>query len=512
MYKVLIADDEKIIRDGIAGAIDWQALNLELAGTAANGKDGLELLSAGDIDIAIVDIKMPVMDGITMIEQVRGSGIQTEFIVISGYDDFEYAQRAMSSGVKYFLLKPTQPCEITDALKDIIEQIKRKEKAACVKDKYKESTQKLKKLMKEQFLRDCILGRAYSDEEQKYYLETLEINEKIFSAAALQVNIKINPENIFLVRSIAEEYFGDCLFVCTIVDDLIYFVIDAQQEKDLILYVQGLLDALKDAGYYGLTATYCTRWDMAAPQKSSNEMEACLRSKFWVPDAEIIARSDIAPPKDGRQSFVFNYQTLLNSAGCGAFDETRAEIDSFFELLNKQESSIEAAKFYSIRLYTELLSISADSPKTYTEAAGDILKMETLAQIHDYTLSFALCITEKNLTRLKKKSNKQIDKMLNCIEENLSNEELSLKWLSNNLLYFNCDYLGKLFKKEMGISFTNYVVKKRIELACKLLRGNSQLRIYDVAEQTGFGDNTQYFSQVFKKEMGILPSDYQKTL
>lgn len=512
MYKVLIVDDEKIIREGMAGAIEWDELNLKLAGAVSNGMEGLIQLRNGDIDIAIVDIKMPVMDGIAMIEKVREEGIQTEFIIISGYDDFEYAHRAMGNGVKYFLLKPTQPQEITDALKDIIAQIGRKEKAVYIENKYKESAEKLKKLMKEQFLRDCILGRVYSDEEEKYYLENLEMDEKNFSAVALQVNIKTSPENIFFVRSIAEEYFGECLFVCAIIDDLVYFVIDSQQEKDLILYVQGLLDALKDAGYYGLAATYCTKWDMTSPQKSSNEMETCLRCKFWVPDAEIITRSDVDFPKDERQTFVFHSQTLINSIRCGGFDEARAELNSFFEMLVKQKSSIEAAKFYSIRLYAELLGICTDSPKTYTDAASDILKMETLAQIRDYTVSFALSITEKNLTQLKKRSNKKIDKMVECIEENLSNEQLSLKWLSSNLLYFNCDYLGKLFKKEMGVSFTNYVVKKRIELACKLFCEDPQLHIYDVAEKTGFGDNTQYFSQVFKKEMGILPSDYQKTL
>ena len=194
MYKVLIADDEKIIREGIAGAIECGELNLQLAGIAANGKEGLKQLHKGDIDIAIVDIKMPVMDGIAMIERARGEGIQTEFIIISGYDDFEYAQRAMSSGVKYFLLKPTQPQEITDALRDIIEQIKRRENAAYIENKYKESTKKLKKLMREQFLRDCILGRVYSDEERKYHLENLEISKKIFSAVALQVNVKKIPK------------------------------------------------------------------------------------------------------------------------------------------------------------------------------------------------------------------------------------------------------------------------------------------------------------------------------
>lgn len=512
MYNVLIVDDERIIREGIANELSWEELGLSLTGLASNGKEGLELLRKQSIDIAIIDIKMPILNGLDMVEQARQEGIQTEFIILSGYDDFEYAHKAMSNGVKYFLLKPTAPEDIIGALNGVCEQIEKKREAARLADKYEESNRKLKSLMKEQFLRDGILGRVYSEEEQAYFLDFLGIKDRKLSAVVLQVNTGKDPGHIFLARSIAEDYFGDSLFLCTIIHDLVYFIIDARGKKALLSCVRGLVDELKKIGFSQITATFKEQWDMLSPASSCNDLEACIRFRFWVPDAEIITPEDAELSDSDTQPFVFHSQTLLNCLRCGDFDTAKEELDIFFDLLLNQKSSIEIAKFYSMRLYMELLNIYRGSITDYLNGSNIIQQMKTLYEVRDYIVSFAREMAEENRAQFEKKSNKKIDKMVQCIEENLGNEELSLKWMANNLLYFNNDYLGKLFKKEMGISFTSYVIKRRIERACELFRQEPYAHVYEIAERTGFGDNTQYFSQVFKKETGVLPSEYQKSL
>ena len=512
MYKVLIVDDERIIREGIANELAWEELGFSLAGLASNGKEGLDFLRENPVDIAIIDIKMPILSGLDMVEKARDEGIGTEFIILSGYDDFEYAHKAMKNGVKYFLLKPTSPDDIAAALKGACEQIEKRKEAASLVDKYEESNRKLKSLMKEQFLRDGILGRAYSEEEQAYFQEFLEIKERKFSAVVLQVNGAQDPANIFLARSAAEDYFGESLFLCTIIHDLIYFIIDSRGKKALLSCVRGLVDTLKALGITHITATFKQHWDMLSPSSSCNDLEACIRFRFWVPDAEIITPEDLDIPDSDPEPFGFHSQTLLNCLRCGDFDTAQKELDVFFGLLLNQKSSIEIAKFYSMRLYMELLNIYRGSISDYLNGSSMILQMKTLQEVQDFIVSFAREMAEENRAQFEKRSNKKIDKMLQCIEENLGNEELSLKWLANNLLYFNNDYLGKLFKKEMGVSFTSYVIKRRIEKACELFRENPQAHVYDVADKTGFGDNTQYFSQVFKKETGVLPSEYQKSL
>ena len=108
MYKVIIVDDERIIRAGIAKIIPWEENNLTLEGLAINGKEGLEMIREKLPDIAIVDIKMPILSGIELIAQVRKEKLNTEFIILSGHDEFDYARTAMNYGVKHYILKPTE--------------------------------------------------------------------------------------------------------------------------------------------------------------------------------------------------------------------------------------------------------------------------------------------------------------------------------------------------------------------------------------------------------------------
>lgn len=512
MYSVLIVDDEKIIREGIANEMPWEELGLSLAGVASNGQEGLLRLKEEQIDIAIADIKMPVLSGLEMVEAARAEGIQTEFIVISGYEDFEYAHTAMKNGVKYFLLKPTSPEDIVNALKGVCEKLDKKREAARLEYKYEESNRKLKALMKEQFLRDKLLGKVYTKEEQDYFLNFLGIKNKELSAVALWVNAEKDPGRIFLARSIAEDYFGEKLALCTIIHDLVYFIIDCAAQKELLKKVEGLVKELKKIGFTHVTATFKEKWDILSPASSCDDLEECIRFRFYVPDAEIITPEDAELAESDTPVFVFGTQTLLNCLRCGDFDSAKTEIESFFELLLNQKSNTETAKFHSLRLYTELLNIYRGSAENYLNGSNAIMQMKTLNEVKEYIISFAEEMARENRAKIEKKSNRKIDKMLSCIEENLANEEFSLKWLANNLLYFNNDYLGKLFKKEVGVSFTSYVIKRRIEKACELFRENPEAHIYDVAEKTGFGDNTQYFSQVFKKEMGVVPSEWQKSL
>jgi two-component system response regulator YesN len=103
-----------------------------------------------------------------------------------------------------------------------------------------------------------------------------------------------------------------------------------------------------------------------------------------------------------------------------------------------------------------------------------------------------------------------VRKVIDIVEAQLGNSELSLNLVASEMLYMNADYLGKLFKKETGEKFSNYVVKARVKKATELWSDNPEIKIFEMAELLGFGDNPQYFSQVFKKQMGCTPSEYAK--
>ena len=106
MYKVLIADDEKIIRMGLTGIIDWNAEGFEIIGQASNGSEALSMMTGENPDLTLIDIRMPKLNGLEAIENARRNGFTGRIIVLSGYSDFEYAQTAIEQGVLAYLTKP----------------------------------------------------------------------------------------------------------------------------------------------------------------------------------------------------------------------------------------------------------------------------------------------------------------------------------------------------------------------------------------------------------------------
>ena len=125
MYKVVVVEDESMVRKGIILTIDWSALDCVVVGDAANGEEGVELVDRLKPDIVVSDVKMPRMDGVEMIEQLRKQGCKAKFIILTAYSDFKYAQSALRLGVSDYLLKPFGDGELEQAMNNALEKRKR---------------------------------------------------------------------------------------------------------------------------------------------------------------------------------------------------------------------------------------------------------------------------------------------------------------------------------------------------------------------------------------------------
>lgn len=134
MYKLMLADDERIIREGISSIVDWSDMDISLTGVAKNGIEAYEVISKDPPDIVLTDIKMPGMDGLELAKKVRDEYPETAVVVLSGYEEFELARKAMEYGVKHYLLKPCDKDDIIEVMKKILPEIEhRKRKENFVK-------------------------------------------------------------------------------------------------------------------------------------------------------------------------------------------------------------------------------------------------------------------------------------------------------------------------------------------------------------------------------------------
>ncbi len=175
MYKILIADDEQIIRDGMRKLIDWNSLGLQLVGVAENGKEAYDMIKEFEPDIAMVDINMPQIDGLKLCKIIKEEEIDCEMIVVTGYDEFNYAREALRQNVSDYILKPLTRNEISEILKNIVIKIDKKVKKCNEISDLNNKVQESRNTMKSKYLNSLIYGDVksevfHSDFQYDWYL------------------------------------------------------------------------------------------------------------------------------------------------------------------------------------------------------------------------------------------------------------------------------------------------------------------------------------------------------
>ena len=160
MYTLLIVDDEEIEREGMAQFIPWDSYEIKVVSTARNGAEGLEKIAKFRPDLAIVDIKMPVMNGIEMIRQAKEQYPDMTFVVLSGYGDYEFTSQAMELGVRHYILKPCDESKMIPVLNKAFAELEEARKKNARSEKLETEARLLKPYAREQLFRDLLLGKA----------------------------------------------------------------------------------------------------------------------------------------------------------------------------------------------------------------------------------------------------------------------------------------------------------------------------------------------------------------
>ena len=207
----------------------------------------------------------------------------------------------------------------------------------------------------------------------------------------------------------------------------------------------------------------------------------------------------------------FSCNVPLEAVAKGEVKAAQTYIDSLFGLIKCAQPRVMCIKKYLVRVYSEMLMQNLHHINSeMVEATARIFASRRLCEVKDIFIESAKKLAVLNIPESGETYSTLVRETIHIINENIENEELSLRWIAGNILYTNVDYLGKIFKKETGKNFSHYVMEKRMEAAkSRILEGGSY-KIYEVAESVGFGSNSQYFSQVFKKYTGVSPLEYRE--
>ncbi|WP_042456046.1 response regulator transcription factor [Neobacillus dielmonensis] len=513
MYNVLLVDDEKIITEGMSKVIDWNSIGTNLIGTAWNGIEAFKIIEQQHPDIVISDIKMPGMNGLELVEKVSGRFPDIKFILLSGFSEFDFAKQAMGFGVKHYLLKPCNENTIMDAVSEICLELKQKQERERFVQTIKGTLETVLPFAKEQLLKEMITNQ-YDNIELKHYQNLFEkdvLSENV-RVVLFQLEGDFQFEHIFAIKNIAEHIFDSYTLSCTVWETVLFLIGNDFNSTKLQEQIERIKKTFYQYYQIDTTVAISEEGNIITANKLYKQALDCLAYRFYLGEGCVITKSDIgyqSEPSEG--VFFYDDQQFVRLVKSGSWYAVNDEIGSFFRQLTDLRLDIDTTKSYVIQLFNSMVRLcEPEEMSRYLKELPVLLEMDTIHNMKVLFESVARRITNNYYQQTKNKHSAIINKVIEIIEKQIGNQNLSLHWVANEMLYMNADYLGKLFKKETGEKFSNYLTRLRIETAIKLIEGETDVKVFEIAEKIGFGENPQYFSQVFKKHTGYTPSEYKR--
>lgn len=519
MYKVLVADDEKNIRDGLMCILDWPELGFEIAYEASNGMEAMEIILSQNPDLVLMDIRMPKMYGTELIEKVREEGYTGEFIVLSGYADFSYAQTAIRYGAHCYLTKPIDEDELLQAVNKVLEKLKQSELNA---KKIKRYSLKAKDVI----LHELVTG-TYSLDSADSKLPH-ELNDMGLLSDCYQVIIY---EKYGLSQEDDKYDLAELLKASGHEKDILeYFT----EEENEVILLKGAVaidrfehflkkyvseDPMKGSPMDSLFISY------GRPVKSYDEIylsfeEAYSLSKrrFFCTQGQHTLGYDelpdvgktmsVRPDREMLTKYSERVIACIFSFNRNLLAETLFVMESL--LYNCDETAFHVKLFMADFIISTFEGIKANMTGEDINLMGNA---QIIEQVQKFNFLFEIIqyFTEE-LSKIMDSMGHPgrdaiIEDILYYIDHNYQNS-LKLETIAP-LFGYNSAYLGKVFSKSVGETFNSYVDRKRIDKAKELLSG--ELKVYEIAKIVGYA-HVDYFHMKFKKYTGVSPAEYRKTI
>ncbi|WP_105616753.1 response regulator transcription factor [Vallitalea okinawensis] len=540
LYKVIIVDDEFLIRELVEERVNWKELDCEIVLKATSALEVLDYIDEYSVDIVIADINMPVIDGLALSEKIKQLNKRIKIIMLTGYDEFSYAKRGIDIGVDGYLLKPIDGDVIKEEVTKIIGII---EDEIGQQKAYEQALKRLqvdKPYIKDRFLLDYILGFIDNDKlENRWRYFDINSRSKNYQLGIIEIcpenegldNIGENYELLYkwknvLCELIEANVFSDMnrrIFLLSddeegvSSDDLNYIIKSVvDQRYNVKIGISSVKSSLYEYNEMLNEATDALNFSVI---KGMNKV--CMYDEIGV-DAQVSYET----MGDSEVLFTQILDKLKLYIRSGVKKEAMIAIDELFKVIESNIDNASGEKLNMLRaemssvisyfqqiVYSHTTQvqkqIEEELKKTNLQIYVDLNTIESLPRakslVENYVGAILSC-TEKMNT---KKSNDIIDKINTYIDKNYCNSELTLKNTAATF-YINPDYLSRIYKKKMGISFKDKVFKLRMEKAIQLIK-ETDLRGYEIGEKIGIID-ANYLSVCFKKYMNMSISEYKRKL
>lgn len=491
MYKLLIVDDEKFEREGMAAFIDWNRFDIEVVGTAWNGQEGYEKVKVLHPDIVLTDIKMPVMDGLGLISKLKEEYPDIEIVVLSGYGEYEYTSQAMEYGIKYYVLKPCDEGRIIPIMDKVKAEIEIKQRGKHIK--------KLIPLAKEQMFRNILLNRETTQREYQVFIEEIKKN-----ADSVRLLVFRNPLRRFdaleqfVIENVLTELYGhEEVFLETSISEDVLFLIDDNDIPEIEKSVERICREFARLSTQSIQAAL----------SDAGEIEKA--SELYTQVQELFHLGEVSERKG-----------LLHSGMFSSYQESSAGFFRYRELRKAEDYADVLFEVYLAFLKMQFKEMQFERKREICSLAYQIICQEKKAssgydwssiEMDDWNLICTitdLIAQQKGIDTTSGKEQIRMKQIIQAIYQNFQNTELSIRYLAKEVLYMNEEHFGRVFMRSRNQKFSTWLRQIRIELAKEMLVYAPEIKVSALAEMVGYSPDGQYFSKAFRTETGRTPTEY----
>ena len=508
-YRVLLVDDESAVRAGIRTCLDWEQAGYRIVGEASNAGEALRLVDALAVDLVITDISMPQADGFAFLCALKERHPNLPCIIISGFDNFEYAQRAIEFRVLGYLLKPVDPDKLAGLLhscKNILEKTETLE--------LERNRSHLSQILTHQ---SSVAPSSTNQVLGNYYLITIYTMPQFCRHAPFT----------YLEQTV-KELISECRVAAT---NVVAF------DAPLYSGVYGVLfhsEDLSVSAYYKLASQLGQRLRKPNPRNPfCAEVILSAGYPFSSTDAFFSAFKQTVKNLKMRpflQADIYTEAALARKTS-QEFKDTLSSANEHLRLLMQNRKFADVKKYISTILCdTNAAYFTPSSARSLISLISS--QMSLLVALYDFIVlnqevellqSPIFLLQFRNIGELREYMLKVIDRIDYCFSQQKQDDLIHQikKYLANNyvsdwdlselaaLFYINSSYLSHIFKKKTGMTISLYIENLRIQNACKLLQDTS-MPISEIATAVGYSD-PNYFTKRFRKKTGSSPGTYRKT-
>lgn len=534
MLRVFLAEDETIIRETLRDTMPWAQCGYTFVGEAGDGEMALPLIQQTKPDVLITDIRMPFMDGLALSKLVLQEFPQMKVIILSGYDDFEYAQTAIGLGVERYLLKPITKSTLMTVLQEVREKIQGERAQQNYLAQFRQEAQDYEQYARRRFLERIVAGQLSVQEiyEQAEKLD-LDLRAQVYDLAL----VSAVPESSSAAETYSEQgarIRDEMVSHFLKHPEYILFRWSLTSYAVLLLGRQENMEAIISRCIHKVRQLYLTfgpelNWYVAVgtPTRRLSALPGCFEevSRLWayrhiLPEQHILSAETVKTftgTVSDHDLSGLDMNKVSPAMLTGVLQNASAqEIPSFVdEYIHSLEDALESGPFcqylmlsarFAATQFVEGLGVEQKEYLSGLSCLGMVGQQISVDDLKRYLSDILLQAIKLRDRVTGSQYSGQLKQAVRYIDGHYRSEDISLNRVAKEV-NLSPNYLSAVFSQEMGTTFVEYLTARRMEKARELLR-HSDLRSGEIAAAVGYKDS-HYFSFLFKKTQGCTPRDYR---